>query len=78
MDTIRIKIKNKETYTHLMWFLEKFDRNELQLIEEENSFDSVKKELHKELEDIDNGKSVLMPLDEYEKELDQLISSYEN
>lgn len=78
MDTIRIKIKNKETYSHLMWFLKKFDKDELQMVEEENSFDSIKKQLHEELESIDNGKSTLTPLDEYEKELDQLISSHEN
>ena len=33
MDSIYIKIKDKETYQHLMWFLKKFGKNELEIME---------------------------------------------
>ena len=75
MDTLYIKIKNKETYEHLMWFLNRFDPNELEVLSSEESFVYVQEELQNELHEIDSGNSTLMDLEEFDKELEKIISA---
>lgn len=78
MDSIHIKIKDKETYQHLMWFLKKFSKNELQVIEAKDSFKSIQNELRKELKEMDSGSMDMMELEEFDKELDNIIAHYED
>ncbi len=78
MDSIHIKIKDKETYQHLMWFLKKFSKNELQVIEAKDSFKSIQNELRKELKEMDSGSMDMMELEEFDKELDDIIAHYED
>jgi hypothetical protein len=78
METLHLKIKNKETYNHILWFLKKFDKEELELLEGSKSFQSIQKELHQELEKIDAGDSSLIAMDTFDKELDRMIAEYES
>jgi len=78
MESIHIKIKDKETYEHLMWFLKKFSKNELQVIEAKDSFKSIQNELRKELKEMDSGSMDMMDLEEFDKELDDIIAHYED
>jgi hypothetical protein len=78
MESIHIKIKDKETYQHLMWFLKKFSKNELQVIEAKDSFKSIQNELRKELKEMDSGSMDMMDLEEFDKELDDIIAHYED
>lgn len=78
METLHLKIKNKETYNHILWFLKKFDKEELELLEGSESFQSIQKELHQELEKIDAGDSSLIAMDTFDKELDRMIAEYES
>lgn len=78
METLHLKIKNKETYHHILWFLKKFDPEELELIDGAELFQSIQKELHQELKRVDSGKSTFMELDAFDKELERLIAEYEN
>ena len=78
MESIHIKIKDKETYQHLMWFLKKFSKNELQVIEAKDSFKSIQNELRKELKEMDSGSMDMIDLEEFDKELDDIIAHYED
>jgi hypothetical protein len=78
MDSIYIKIKDKETYQHLMWFLKKFSKKELQIMEAKDTFKSVQNELRKELKEMDSGSMNMMELEEFDKELEDIIAQYEN
>jgi hypothetical protein len=78
MDSIYIKIKDKETYQHLMLFLKKFSKKELQIMEAKDSFKSVQNELRKDLKEMDSGSMNMMELEEFDKELEDIIAHYEN
>lgn len=78
MTTLHLKIKDTETLKHLMWFLEKFDQNELQVVHSEQEFDFVREELQNELEAIDKGQSELIDIEDLDKELEKIIFRYEN
>jgi hypothetical protein len=74
MNTLHIKIKNEETYQHLIWFLRKLDQEEIQFVEGKNTFSSVQEQLENEIYAIDSGESTLMELDEFDKRLDEIIA----
>lgn len=78
MDTLLIKVKNAETYQHLLWLLKRFDQSEIQVIEHADSFNTIKQTLQAELERIDTGKSDLMDMDDFDDELEKIIASYED
>lgn len=78
MDTLLIKVKNAETYGHLLWLLKRFDQNEIQIVEHADSFDTIKQTLQAELEQINTGKSGLMDVNEFDDELEKIIASYED
>lgn len=78
MDTLHLKIKDKETYLHLMWFLQRFDPKELEIIESQESFNYVQEELQQELKKIDSGNSALMDIEELDKDLEKIIIANED
>lgn len=69
MDTLHIKIKDKEVYDHLMWFLGKFDETELQISEGDTGLNEIQKELQEELNRIDKGSSELTDIKTFDAEL---------
>ncbi len=77
MNTLHIKVKDKETYQHLLWLLKRFDQSEIEFNEGKNSFSSVKDQLEDEIKAIDSGKSSLMELDEFDRYLEDFISKNE-
>jgi hypothetical protein len=60
-----------------MWFLNKFSKDELQIIEENEEFLSIQKELHGELERIETGKAEFIDLKQLEDELESTIRKHE-
>lgn len=78
MTNLHLKVKDPETLKHLMWFLKKFDYNELQVIQSEQEFDFVREELQKELEAVDIGQSELIDVEDLDQELEKIIFRYEN
>lgn len=78
MTTLHLKIKDPETLKHLMWFLKRFDQNELQVIKSGQDFDFVREELHIELEAMDKGQSELINIEDLDQELEKIIFRYEN
>ena len=77
MQTIRLRV-NEKNYNNLMWFLSRFNREEIQIIEENEDYITVKEYLEKELEKIDKDQTNFITLDELDIELEKRISKYEN
>lgn len=77
MQTIRLRI-NDRIYKNILWLLGKFDKDELQIIEEDEQFISTKLFLEKELEKLDKGEEKLLDIDEIEEELENTIKQYED
>ncbi|MBO2545868.1 MULTISPECIES: hypothetical protein [Salegentibacter] len=77
MENIHLKVSTREAYKDLMEFLEKFDKNELEIIPD-SDFEKQKANLQKELEAIEEGNSDLMDLEEYDSYLEKVISEYED
>ena len=76
MQTIRLRV-NEKVYKHLMWFLNKFSKDELQIIEENEEFLSIQKDLQDELNRIEAGKAEFVNLQQLDDELESTIRKYE-
>ena len=76
MQTIRLRVNDK-IYKHLMWFLRRFNKEEIQVIRENNEFLSIQEYLNEELEKIENGTAEFMNIDQLDNELETTIQNYE-
>ncbi len=76
MQTIRLRVNNR-IYKNLMWFLSKFNKEEIQVIEEDNEFLSVQEYLEKELKMLETGTSELVSIDDIESHLETTIKKHE-
>ncbi len=76
MQTIRLRVDDK-IYKHLMWFLRRFNKEEIQVIRETNEFLSIQEYLNKELEKIENGTAEFTSIDQLDSELETTIQNYE-
>ncbi len=76
MKIINLKI-NDRVYKYFMWFLERFDKDEIQIINEEDEFLSVKEYLRKELDSLEKGKAEFISIDELGNELEETIRKNE-
>ncbi|MCF8365060.1 MAG: hypothetical protein K9H16_04725 [Bacteroidales bacterium] len=54
MQTIRLRV-NDNNFSNLMWFLKKFNQEEIQVINENNEYLSVQKYLENELLEMESG-----------------------
>jgi len=77
MQTIRLQVNN-DTYKHLMWFLSKFKKEELNIINENEEFISIKKYLHDELKNIGNDADEFVDINQLDAELEATIREYED
>lgn len=68
---------NEKVYKHLIWFLNKFSKDELEIIEENKEFLSIQKDLKDELERIESGKAEFVDMQQLEDELDSTIRKHE-
>ena len=76
MQTIRLRVNDK-IYDRLMWLLERFNKEEIQVIKENDEFVSVREYLTKELEKIENGIAKFVSIDELDNELETTIKKHE-
>ncbi|MEC4004624.1 hypothetical protein OX283_008150 [Flavobacterium sp. SUN052] len=70
MESIHIEFQ-PNVKEKLLEFLNSFSKNELKIVEEENSFEATKSLLHQRLKDLKEGKVNLISIEDYEKSLDQ-------
>ena len=76
MQTIRLRVNNK-IYKQLMWFLERFKKDEIQIIKEDSEFISVQEYLKSELYKIENNKADFISPDQLDQDLENTIRKYE-
>ncbi len=76
MQIIRLRV-NEKVYKHLMWFLNKFSKDELEIIEENEEFLAIQKGLQNELEKIEKGKAEFIDLQELDNDLESTIRNHE-
>ena len=67
-----IKINDK-VYDRFLWLLSKFNKEEVEIISEEQDFVSTKDYLQRELDGIQNGNANFISQKELESRLDQMI-----
>ncbi|MDP2724145.1 MAG: hypothetical protein Q8O72_15415 [Bacteroidales bacterium] len=77
MRTIKLQVNN-EAYKHLMWFLNKFKKEELLIINEDEQYISVQNYLKDELKQIENGNAEFIDIDKLDAELEATIRQYED
>lgn len=76
MHTIRLRVNDK-VYRNLMWFLERFKKDEIQVINEDSEFISIQEYLKTELKILENLKNEFVSLEELDDELEKTIEKYE-
>jgi hypothetical protein len=76
MHTIRLRVNDK-VYRNLMWFLERFKKDEIQVINEDSEFISIQEYLKTELKILENLKNEFVTLEELDDELEKTIKKYE-
>lgn len=72
MHTIRLKISDK-VYDKFIWFLSKFSKEKVEIVQESEEYDRNKAYLHEELNEINEGKAIFLNQKEFEDRLDQII-----
>ena len=77
MQTIKLRVSDA-VYKNLMWFLKKFSQDELQIIEEGNTFSSVQNELKNQLENATSSKAEFIDIDQLDEDLEATIRKHES
>jgi hypothetical protein len=60
-----------------MWFLGRFNKEEIQIINESEEYISVQEYLKKELDKVEDGKSEYLSIDQLNDLLEDTIKKYE-
>lgn len=76
MQTIRLRV-NERVYKNLIRLLSRFSKEDVQVIEEDETYLSIKQYLEKELSTVEDGTAEYIDLDELDKTLDATIRKYE-
>lgn len=76
MHTIRLRVNDK-VYKHLIKILSKFNKEEIQVITEDDTFISIQKYLEKELTQVEDGSAEYIDINELNNHLDDTIRKYE-
>ncbi len=77
MHTLRLHISDS-IYDKLMWFLARFDKSEIEIIQEDSFFAAERDFLHVELQKIDAGEIDFISAEELNISIENAISKYEN
>ena len=76
MQTIRLRVNDK-IYNHLMWFLGRFSKEEIQVISENEEFISLQEYLNKELNKVEDGNVEYVSVDQLDNLLEDTIRKHE-
>ncbi len=77
MHTIRLKINDK-VYDKILWLLSKFNKHEVEIINEDAEFFENQKYLEKELGEINTGQANFVEMNEAEQRLENVIKQHED
>ncbi len=76
MQTIRLRV-NDRVYKTLIRLLSKFNKDDIQVIEEDDNYISIQQYLKKELSTVEDGSAEYIDIDELEDILDATIRKHE-
>ena len=76
MQTIRLRV-NDRIYKNLISILRKFNREDIEVIEENDSYLATQQYLEKELSKVEDGSAEYIGLEELEKSLDETLRKYD-
>lgn len=76
MQTIRLRVNDK-TYKQLMLLLSRFNKEEIQVIREDDEFISIREYLKNQLAEIEAGTAEFTSIDEMNEELETTIKKHE-
>ena len=76
MQTIRLRVNDK-VYKNLIRLLNKFSKEEIQVIEENDTYLSIQQYLEKELASVEDGSAKYLSIDELNDDLDATIDKHE-
>ncbi|MBA4153184.1 hypothetical protein [Flavobacterium sp.] len=77
METIRIQFQ-PNLKSKILELLSSFSENEVQIIQEDPSFEKNKRILEEELKNIESGKSKCISMEELDLVMEKIISTYED
>jgi hypothetical protein len=77
MQTIRMMVSDK-VFDNLMWFLSRFNPDEIQVIKESNEYVSIKNYLQHELNQLEEGKIEYLTLETLDQQLEATINKHED
>ena len=77
MQIIRLRI-NDRIYDRLIWLLSKFNKDEIEIISENDEFIENQRYLNSELNDIIQGKANFVDINEVNERLETIITRNEN
>ena len=76
MQTIRLRV-NDRVYRNLIKLLSKFNKDDIQVIEEDENYLSIQQYLKKELSTVEDGSAEYIDIDDLENTLDATIRKHE-
>ena len=76
MQTIRLRV-NEKVYKNLIRLLSKFSKEEIQVIEENETYLSIQQYLEKELASVEDGSAKYTTIEDLENKLDATIRNNE-
>ena len=76
MQTIRLRV-NDRVYKTLIRLLSKFNKDDIQVIEENDNYLSIQQYLKKELSTVEDGSAEYIDIEELENTLDATIRKHE-
>jgi hypothetical protein len=77
MQTIRMVVSDK-VFDNLMWFLSRFNLDEIQVITEGNEYISIQNYLQHELNQVEEGKMEYLTLEQLDQQLEETINKHED
>lgn len=77
MHTIKLKISDK-VYDRLLWLLNKFNKDEVEIVSDVDTYAETKYYLEKELNEIYNKEATFHSLEEFDEKLEDSIRTNEN
>ncbi len=73
MHTIKLKI-NDNVYDKLLWLLSKFNKDEVEIVSDIDSFEETQQYLEQELNEIFDGEATFHSLEEFDRKLENSIN----
>lgn len=77
MHTLRLHISDK-VYDKLLWFLNRFDKSEIEIVQENTAFSSNKEYLSNELDKLNSNQATFVSSEDLNNSIDEIISNYEH